>query len=107
MARKQEQYINVKGMSQDISKSKIGKEFIYSGNNIRLNNIEDNELLSITNEKSPIKKKIENSVILAGATGVKIIGLQVLGDYILVFVTARVNSINTGYLIRLESSLDS
>jgi hypothetical protein len=62
--REQAQYINIKGMNQDLSISKFNPEFIYSGYNIRINQgstnsnsaDEGNNLYSITNEKG--NKKI-------------------------------------------------
>ena len=47
-------FIN-RGMRQDLSISKVNNEFAYHNHNIRITAINDNTLLSVTNEKLPLK----------------------------------------------------
>lgn len=45
-----------KGMNQDISVSKATNEFAFENKNIRITAVNDNTLLSVTNEKTPLIK---------------------------------------------------
>lgn len=48
------QFLN-RGMNQDISVSKASNEFAYKNYNIRITAVNDNTLLSVSNEKGPLK----------------------------------------------------
>lgn len=93
--RQQAQFINSKGMNQDLSISKFNPEMIYYGLNIRLNTGEDGNLYSITNEKGNIQ-----SNIWTGMPGrysqyqlTYVIGCTTIKDsekeYIILFTTSR------------------
>ena len=88
-----------RGMNQDISISKATNEFAYKNHNIRITAVNDNTLLSITNEKLP--KEVEVSIIKKGLTHNKITQqTAVLSSTqpVLVDVTVRVDytNISTG-----------
>lgn len=80
--RKQAQFINTKGMNQDLSISKFSPEFIYEGMNIKLNSGDEGTMFTITNERGNIK-----------ATGIEILGTAigycVLREYLTIFTTTR------------------
>ena len=48
------QFLN-RGMNQDISVSKASNEFAFRNHNIRITAVNDNTLLSVTNEKGPLQ----------------------------------------------------
>jgi hypothetical protein len=56
-----------KGMSQDYSISKDTQEFAFENRNIRIQALDDNTLLSITNIKGP--KKLEGITIEGSIVG--------------------------------------
>lgn len=51
------QFLN-RGMNQDISVSKASNEFAFRNHNIRITAVNDNTLLSVTNEKGPKELKV-------------------------------------------------
>jgi hypothetical protein len=78
MERKSAQYIGVKGMNQDLNISKFDNQFIKHGYNIRLDNVDDDSLLIISNEKGNEKK-----LDISGCC----IGYCAVDDYIVLFIT--------------------
>jgi hypothetical protein len=79
MQRKAAQYIGIKGMNQDLSISKFSPEFIYYGYNIRLDSVEDNTLMSITNEKGNIQANVSQPIL--GSC----IGYCIIDKYLILF----------------------
>jgi hypothetical protein len=96
MERKLAQYVNVKGMNKDLSISKFNPQFIYHGYNIRLDSVEDNTLMTITNEKGNKKidikeiinkdgkEEIRNSFIIG-----KTVGYCIISKYLILFTTGE------------------
>jgi len=60
MERKLAQYVNQKGMFKDMDRSKFNPEFIYHGYNIRLDSVDGETLMAISNERGnrPPNKRI-------------------------------------------------
>ena len=89
MQRKIGSYQNIKGMNQDLVISKFSPEFIYYGYNIRLDSVEDNTLMSISNERGNKK-----AVIINGRNGNEIeiegscVGYCVIDQYLVLFTAA-------------------
>lgn len=77
-----------KGMNQDASISKASNEFAYKNYNIRITPIEDSTLLSVTNEKGPLKLNIQikdtDGLITSQIEG-KLVGYSILNDTIVLF----------------------
>lgn len=69
-----------RGMLRDLSISKSSNEYAYENRNIRLTPLDHDTLLSVTNEKGPLKV---SNVQLSGTT----IGYCVLNNHIVVFTT--------------------
>lgn len=67
-----------RGMNQDISVSKATNEFAFKNHNIRITAVNDNTLLSITNEKLP--KEIGVTVYKKGLIPIKITISKVKGE---------------------------
>lgn len=87
----------IQGMQKDTSKSKLSKEFAFDAKNIRITAIDDNSLLSITNERG--NKKI------AEVPG-SILGHYILDNKLIVF--SKVDSENKpDYIILYNSNLRS
>ena len=78
MALKQVNILN-KGMSQDYSISKDNQEYAFKNKNIRIQSLDDNTLLSVTNVKGP--KKISTDITIEGT----IVGKCFTGDYLVLF----------------------
>ena len=77
-----------RGMNQDVSVSKATNEFAFKNYNIRITAVNDNTLLSITNEKLPsnINISIENDDdIIKG----NYLGHCILNDYLILFTKAE------------------
>ena len=74
----QEVILQNKGMYQDSSISKSSKEFAFENYGIRITGEQDNTLLSVTNEKGPIRT---NNI--AGTY----LGKAILGKYLIIFTT--------------------
>ena len=86
-----------RGMNQDASISKASNEFAYKNYNIRITPIDDNTLLSVTNEKGPLKLNIHIKDIDGKFTNEiegKLVGYSILNDTIVLF-TKSTNLTNT------------
>ena len=72
-----------RGMNQDVSVSKATNEFAFKNYNIRITAVNDNTLLSITNEKLPstIIINIENDTSIKG----NYLGHAILNNYLVLF----------------------
>lgn len=81
------------GMHQDSSISKTSNDFAFENRNIRITSINDNTLLSVTNEKLPSEEKLK----IEGTY----LGHCILNKYITVFTVN--DQTNTSYIYRLES----
>lgn len=81
-----------KGMSQDYSISKDSQEYAFENRNIRIQALDDNTLLSITNIKGP--KKVDN-VEIKGT----IVGKCIAKDYLVLFT---VDSQSVCYIYRID-----
>lgn len=86
MERKSEQYIPIRGMNKDTSISKFSKEFLYDAMNIRVNNLNKDSLLTITNEKGNKQLTINSERFTLKGTA---IGYCVLNEYLVIFTTTR------------------
>lgn len=84
-----------KGMSQDMSISKDVQEHAFKNKNIRIQALDDNTLLSVTNIKGP--KKI-TSITLNG----KIVGKCFTKDYLVLFTVVPGNPHNQCYIYRVD-----
>ena len=88
-----------KGMTKDVSDSKLGSEYYIDALNIRLTTQDGNTLMSITNAKgnTQITLKPAGTVILGSY-----LGHAVLNSYIVIFT---VND-STGYIYRIDTKND-
>ena len=82
-----------KGMTKDVSDSKLGSEYYIDALNIRLTAQDDNTLMSITNAKG--NKQITLDSAILGSY----LGHAVLNSYIVIFT---VND-STGYIYRIDT----
>ena len=92
MQRKRSVHIP-KGMTKDVSDSKLGSEYYIDALNIRLTAQDDNTLMSITNAKG--NKQITLDSAILGSY----LGHAVLNSYIVIFT---VND-STGYIYRIDT----
>ena len=92
MQRKRSVHIP-KGMTKDVSDSKLGSEYYIDALNIRLTAQDDNTLMSITNAKG--NKQITLDLDILGSY----LGHAVLNSYIVIFT---VND-STGYIYRIDT----
>ena len=92
MQRKRSVHIP-KGMTKDVSDSKLGSEYYIDALNIRLTAQDDNTLMSITNAKG--NKQITLDSVILGSY----LGHAVLNSYIVIFT---VND-STGYIYRIDT----
>lgn len=79
-----------RGMNQDISVSKATNEFAFKNHNIRITAVNDNTLLSITNEKLPSNLNIEfkNDTTTKFIPGIYL-GHAILNEYLVLFTTTK------------------
>ena len=79
-----------RGMNQDISVSKATNEFAFKNHNIRITAVNDNTLLSITNEKLPSNLNIEfkNDINTKFIPGIYL-GHAILNEYLVLFTTTK------------------
>lgn len=82
-----------KGMTKDVSDSKLGSEYYIDALNIRLTAQDDNTLMSITNAKG--NKQITLDSAILGSY----LGHAVLNNYIVIFT---IND-STGYIYRIDT----
>lgn len=82
-----------KGMTKDVSDSKLGSEYYIDALNIRLTAHDDNTLMSITNAKG--NKQITLDSAIVGSY----LGHAVLNNYIVIFT---IND-STGYIYRIDT----
>ena len=82
-----------KGMTKDVSDSKLGSEYYIDALNIRLTAQDDNTLMSITNAKG--NKQITLDSAILGSY----LGHAVLNSYIVIFT---IND-STGYIYRIDT----
>ena len=82
-----------KGMTKDVSDSKLGSEYYIDALNIRLTAQDDNTLMSITNAKG--NKQITLDSAIVGSY----LGHAVLNNYIVIFT---IND-STGYIYRIDT----
>lgn len=73
-----------RGMNQDISVSKATNEFAFRNYNIRITAVNDNTLLSVTNEKLPKSVDITGGVVNNYIQG-KYLGHAILNDKLVLF----------------------
>ena len=92
MQRKRSVHIP-KGMTKDVSDSKLGSEYYIDALNIRLTAQDDNTLMSITNAKG--NKQITLDSAILGSY----LGHAVLNSYIVIFT---IND-STGYIYRIDT----
>ncbi len=89
---------SIKGMQRDLAVSKFNPEFAFDAHNIRITAMDNNTLLSITNEKG------NEQVAMIGEDGQNILiqgtvlGYNTVGKYLIVFSTDN----STDYIYRLE-----
>jgi|GEM_PF-5909210 len=84
MERKSAQFINQQGMMMDMDRSKFNPDFIYHGMNIRLDSIDGETLMAITNEKGTKYQEVllnNSPTTLLGVC----IGYCVVNDYLVLF----------------------
>lgn len=86
----------IQGMQKDPSKSKLSKEFAFDAKNIRITAIDDNSLLSVTNEKGNKQSKQ-----VAG----NILGHCIIDNKLVVFSTTLFNS-KIDYITLYDSNLN-
>lgn len=79
-----------RGMNQDISVSKATNEFAFKNHNIRITAVNDNTLLSVTNEKLPSNLNIEfkNDAATKFIPGIYL-GHAILNEYLVLFTTTK------------------
>lgn len=79
-----------RGMNQDISVSKATNEFAFKNYNIRITAVNDNTLLSVTNEKLPSNLNIEfkNDTTTKYIPGIYL-GHAILNEYLVLFTTTK------------------
>ena len=82
-----------KGMTKDVSDSKLGSEYYIDALNIRLTAHDDNTLMSITNAKG--NKQITLDSAIVGSY----LGHAVLNNYIVIFTISD----STGYIYRIDT----
>ena len=86
------QFLN-RGMNQDISVSKASNEFAFRNHNIRITAVNDKTLLSVTNEKGPLKMTI--SIVykdeLWDSIKGEYLGYSIIEDYLVLFTTDAEN----------------
>jgi hypothetical protein len=87
-----------KGMSQDYSISKDNQEYAFKNKNIRIQALDDNTLLSVTNVKGPTK------ITTIPIQGI-VVGKCFTGDYLVLFTCDRnpIGRQNRIYRIDLSS----
>lgn len=83
MKREVAGYVNQKGLNKDLSVSKFQDTFIFDGRNIRLDSLEDNTLLTITNERGNVVKVSAEESLIQG----HVIGYCVVQQYLVLFTT--------------------
>lgn len=75
----------IQGMQKDTSKSKLSNKFAFDTKNIRITAIDDNSLLSVTNEKGNLKVgTVENTIL----------GHCILDNKLIVFSKSRLDNKN-------------
>lgn len=79
-----------KGMNRDLSKANFSPEFSYENKNIRFTTNEANSLMSITNEKGPLKITVKDTTDTEVSFGT-IIGSTVINNELILFYK------NSGY----------
>ena len=82
-----------KGMTKDVSDSKLGSEYYIDALNIRLTAHDDNTLMSITNAKG------NKQITLDSAISGSYLGHAVLNNYIVIFTIDD----STGYIYRIDT----
>ena len=82
-----------KGMTKDVSDSKLGSEYYIDALNIRLTAHDDNTLMSITNAKG------NKQITLDSAISGSYLGHAILNNYIVIFT---IND-STGYIYRIDT----
>ena len=82
-----------KGMTKDVSDSKLGSEYYIDALNIRLTAHDDNTLMSITNAKG------NKQITLDSAISGSYLGHAVLNNYIVIFTIKD----STGYIYRIDT----
>ena len=91
-----------RGMQQDTSISKSSNEFAFENRNIRITAVNNDTLLSITNEKGPSQIPLKD----AGGTDTTMsgtfMGHCVLGKYIVVFTSTLISERDKDKIYRLE-----
>ena len=82
-----------KGMTKDVSDSKLGSEYYIDALNIRLTAHDDNTLMSITNAKG------NKQITLDSAISGSYLGHAILNNYIVIFTIDD----STGYIYRIDT----
>jgi len=89
MNRKVQPYNAIKGLNKDLSISKFSSQFLYDSYNVRIDSIEDNTLMTITNEKGNEKFTIREKK--PGYPEIQIlgqcVGYCVIDKYLILFTT--------------------
>ena len=104
MNRKQAQFINQKGMNQDLHISKYSPEFLFYGKNIRLDSINSDTLMCISNEKGNVPMEFEPAHpddVLHGIC----LGYCVIDQYLVLFNTVDA-SVKPDSIYRIKESSD-
>lgn len=84
-----------KGMQKDINVANSSNEYLFDAHNIRLNQLDDDTLMSIVNERG-------NECILESGIEGQYVSHYVIGKYIVVFTYDETNEVNIIYRIDVD-----
>lgn len=84
-----------KGMQKDINVANSSNEYLFDAHNIRFNQLDDNTLMSIVNERG-------NECILGSGIEGQYVSHYVIGNHIVVFTYDETNELNIIYRIDVD-----